>query len=265
MNTLKYYIRIYFLIVSQYIKARMQYRLDFWACFIAVFILNAGVVFTFWILFHSITQVAGWSFDQMVFLYSFCVLATNPMDVLFVNLWYLGNKIRDGEFIKYYFRPLNMLFYFISEQYDLKSLSNLLFAIIAFSYSSIRLGIQWNFLNVCLLFFMLLGSALIVISMMLIAASIGFWTISSHSIISFTAKFREVARYPATIFKGFSRFIFTYIIPVAFIAFYPSQLFIEPEEFNILAYLSPVVGVIFFILAYAVWKKGVNSYSGTGS
>jgi ABC-2 type transport system ATP-binding protein len=30
-------------------------------------------------------------------------------------------------------------------------------------------------------------------------------------------------------------------------------------------YLSPLVGVGFFVLAYLVWHMGVNSYTGTGS
>ncbi len=30
MKTLAYYTRIYFIIVSQYLKARMQYKADFW-------------------------------------------------------------------------------------------------------------------------------------------------------------------------------------------------------------------------------------------
>ncbi len=265
MNTLKYYLRIYFLIISQYIKARMQYRLDFWVSSIALLMANAGVVFTFWVLFNSITKVEGWSFDQIVFIYSFCVLATNPMDVLFNNLWDLGFHIRQGNFIKYYFRPLNILFYYISEMFDIKGLSNLAFGVTAFIYSSIRLGIEWNFLKICLLLFVIIGSSFVMISLMLMAASIGFWTISSHSIISFTSRFREFARYPVTIFKGFFRFLFTYIIPVAFIAYYPSQIFLKPDNFILVAYLSPVVGVAFFVIAYTVWNKGVNSYSGTGS
>ena len=68
-----------------------------------------------------------------------------------------------------------------------------------------------------------------------------------------------------TIFDGAFRFTFTYILPIGFIAFYPSQIFLRPEDVSMLTYFSPIVGIGLFAFTYWVWKKGVNSYTGTGS
>jgi ABC-2 type transport system permease protein len=68
-----------------------------------------------------------------------------------------------------------------------------------------------------------------------------------------------------TIFDGFFRFLFTYLIPIGFVAFYPSQLFLRPGEVPLLTYFSPVMGIGSFSLAYVVWSQGVNAYTGTGS
>jgi ABC-2 type transport system permease protein len=65
--------------------------------------------------------------------------------------------------------------------------------------------------------------------------------------------------------RGAFRFAFTYVIPIGFVAFYPSQLFLRPEEVSPLVYFSPIVGVGLFALTYWIWTKGVNSYTGTGS
>jgi ABC-2 type transport system permease protein len=65
--------------------------------------------------------------------------------------------------------------------------------------------------------------------------------------------------------SGAFRFAFTYIIPIGFVAFYPSQLFLRPEEVSSLVYFSPIVGIGLFALTYWIWTKGVNSYTGTGS
>jgi ABC-2 type transport system permease protein len=61
------------------------------------------------------------------------------------------------------------------------------------------------------------------------------------------------------------RFAFTYIIPIGFVAFYPSQLFLRPEEVSPLICFSPIIGIGLFALTYWIWTKGVNSYTGTGS
>jgi ABC-2 type transport system permease protein len=54
-------------------------------------------------------------------------------------------------------------------------------------------------------------------------------------------------------------------LPIGFISYYPSQLFLKSQSSSILVYISPFVGVIFFIIAYMVWLKSINSYSGTGT
>jgi ABC-2 type transport system permease protein len=65
--------------------------------------------------------------------------------------------------------------------------------------------------------------------------------------------------------SGAFRFAFTFIIPIGFVTFYPSQLFLRPKEVSPLIYFSPIVGIGLFALTYWIWTKGVNSYTGTGS
>ncbi|MCI0609080.1 MAG: hypothetical protein L0Z71_08475 [Anaerolineae bacterium] len=48
-------------------------------------------------------------------------------------------------------------------------------------------------------------------------------------------------------------------------AFYPSQLFLRPEDVSPLIYFSPIVGMSLFALTYWIWTNGVNSYTGTGA
>jgi len=54
-------------------------------------------------------------------------------------------------------------------------------------------------------------------------------------------------------------------MPIGYIAFYPSQIFLRPSEEALLVYLSPVMGIGMFALSYWVWNRGVNYYTGTGS
>jgi len=65
--------------------------------------------------------------------------------------------------------------------------------------------------------------------------------------------------------RGAFRVAFTYVIPIGFVAFYPSQLFLRRNEVSPLVYFSPLVGIGLFAITYWIWTKGVNSYTGTGS
>lgn len=265
MKRLRFYLKLYTMMISQYIKARMQFRSDFYISTFAMLLLNVTGIFTYWILFYSIDNIKGWNYYELIFLYSFALLATTPQQVLFDNLWTIRIHLRNGSFIKYYFKPLNSLFYYVSDVFDIKGLGQLALALVMLIYSSVKLGIHWNLFTIIMLPVFVLSSSLIMISLMLLAASVSFWVVDSVSILNFVFKLGEYSRYPLTIFSGFFKFVFTGIIPIAFISYYPSMFFLNEDTFDYKLLLTPFVGIALFIAAYQVWKKGFNIYSGTGS
>jgi len=265
MRRFKFYSKLYIKMVSQYIKARMQFRSDFYISTISMLLLNVTGLFTYWVLFHSISDIEGWSFNELIFLYSFALLAVTPMQLFFDNLWVIRISLRNGNFIKYYFKPINTLFYYVSEVFDIKGLGQLVLALSMLVYSSSKLGIHWSPVNIIMFAVLLFGSALVMISLMLMAASISFWVIESVSVLMLFSKLSEYARYPVTIFNGFFRFIFTGIIPIAFIGYYPAKFFLKPDSVDIGVFATPFVGIGLFIVAYNIWRVGLNRYSGTGS
>ncbi|HLF44413.1 MAG TPA: ABC-2 family transporter protein, partial [Acidimicrobiia bacterium] len=111
----------------------------------------------------------------------------------------------------------------------------------------------------------LIGASLVQIAVVVTAACTAFWLVDSWPVLSLSWRVREIAPYPMTIFSGAFRFLFTFVIPVGFIAFYPSQMFLRPGTAPAFVYVAPVIGVVLFGLMYLVWSRGVNSWSGTGS
>jgi ABC-2 type transport system permease protein len=265
LRTLGEYIYIYFMIETQYIKARMQYRVDFIISSIGMFFSSLATLAVFWVLFTSITNLAGWTFLEMIFIYAFYMIAISPMQILFDNIWQIRFHVQQGTFLKYYFRPLNMMFYYMSEMFDIKGLTQLAAGIVLLIYSSINLDITWTVARFVLLIAALLGAALVQISITVMAGCAAFWVTDSYPVLGLAWKLREFAPYPMGIFDGAFRFTFTYILPIGFVAFYPSQLFLRPEQASPLVYFSPLIGVGLFALTYWVWTLGVNSYTGTGS
>jgi ABC-2 type transport system permease protein len=265
MRTLGEYLRLYFIIEAQYIKARMQYRADFIISSIGMFFSSLATLGIFWVILESVPDLAGWSLMEMVFIYAFCMIAISPMQILFDHAWQLRFHIQQGTFLKYYVRPLNMMFYYMSEMFDLKGLTQLAVGIILLVYSSVQLHLDWTLFQIVLLLVALFSAALVQISIIVTASCASFWVIDSYPVLGLAWKLREFSPYPMTIFDGAFRFTFTFIIPIGFVAFYPSQLFLRPQEVSSLVYFSPIIGIGMFALTYWIWTKGVNSYTGTGS
>jgi len=243
----------------------MQYRVDFIISSVGMFVSSLATLGIFWVIFDNVPDIAGWTLMEMVFIYAFYMIAISPMQILFDHAWQLRFHVQQGSFIKYYFRPLNMMFYYMSEMFDIKGLTQLAAGIILLIYASIQLNIDWTLARFALLLMTVFSAALVQISIIVAASCATFWVMDSYPVLGLAWKLREFSPYPMTIFDGAFRFTFTYLIPIGFVAFYPSQLFLRPEEVSPLIYFSPIIGMGLFAITYWIWTKGVNSYTGTGA
>lgn len=264
-NGFRYYAHIYKMILLQDLKSKMSYRADFIISTFGMLFSNIAGFVAFWILFQNFPDIKGWTYYEMLFLYGFSMLAMTPVQCFFDNNWNLSGMLRSGEFIKYCFRPLNLFFYFISEVFDIKGLGQFAFGIVTIVYAWNKLALPVTAFGIALLVLAVLSASLFMIALMNFAAGAGFWLIGSTPIMLFMFKFRDYARYPVTIFNRGFQFLFTFLIPIGFMAYYPSLLFIRPDQMSVLTYLTPVLGVMFFYLSYKFWMKGASIYSGTGS
>lgn len=261
----RFYLHIYKMILVQDLKSKMSYRSDFVISTLGMIFTNIAGFVAFWILFQNFNMIKGWNYHEMLFLYGFSLLALTPTQCFFDNNWNLSRNLYRGDFIKYTFRPINIYFYYISEVFDMKGIGQFFFGVATLCYAWIHLKVPFTFISVALFLISWLSASLFMIALMNIAAATGFWLMGSTYMMIFTFRFKDYAKYPVTIFGPVFRFIFTFIIPIAFFAYYPSMFFLRPESVPLLTYLAPVLGGLFFYISYKVWMKGAKSYSGTGS
>ncbi len=265
MKQFSFYCRLYVKLVSGYVRTRMQYRFDFVMSSLGMFIYYSTGIASLWILMSNMPKLAGWTFNELLFIYSFSLIAQTPLQICFEHIWSLRMHIRQGTFIKYYFKPINSLFYYLSEMIDMKGLGQLPLSIVLFVWSSHSLGIVWTPALVALLPLLVIGSSAVIAALMLIAASTAFWITDSYSVLSFINGVRDQTKYPMDIYNAVFRFAFTWLLPMGFVAFYPAQVFLRPAHLDWTAFASPVMGVVLFAIALKVWNRGMIAWGGTGS
>lgn len=262
---LKFYFNIYCKILAQDLKSKMSYRADFIISTIGMIFTNIAGFISFWILFSNFPSIDGWSYYEILFLYGFSLISLTPVQCLFDNNWSLRTYVYSGDFIRYCFRPINLFFYFQSEIFDIKGLGQLAFGIGTIAYSWNKLGLDFTPLILLKLIIFMITSSLIMIAVQNAAAATCFWIQNSFYVLDFVMSFKDYSKYPITIFSPVFRFIFTFIMPIAFIAYYPSIVILRPDEVPLLSWLSPFIGILFFFLSYKFWMYGASKYSGTGS
>lgn len=188
------------------------------------------------------------------------------MQCLFDNSWNLLSHVLSGNFIKYCFKPINLFFYYYSEVFDIKGIGQMAVGIFVLLYSWVNMQIPFSFIILLKLIIALISSSLFMISIMNFAAGSSFYIMTgAYYVLTLSNSFRDYARYPISIFSGVVRFVFTFIIPIGFMAYYPSLEFLTNKEPTFLTYFTPIYGLIFFFLSYKFWMRGAYKYSGTGS
>ena len=134
-----------------------------------------------------------------------------------------------------------------------------------FVYAWSHIGIPVTAVTIAQAVLFLITASLFMIAIMNAAAATCFWIINSGYVMVIMFRFKDFAKYPSNIFNGVFKFIFTFIIPIAFVAYYPSLVFVTPDHIPLLTWLSPLIGAGFFYLSYKFWMLGVRKYDFTGS
>jgi ABC-2 type transport system permease protein len=251
---------------TQYAKVRMSYRGDFLislATSFAATIFSLGFVV---VLFQKTTQLAGWSRDEVIFLWGFTQIPYGLFNVISLNLYDFGNNyIIEGKFDRVLLRPVSSLFQVLFETFRIESLQEVATGVFCMWWATRRLGVVWTPGKFGLLVFFGACAAIIYVSIFLLLSTVSFWfedRIGVHPPVWNVIAF---GRYPLSIYSGVVQFFLCWIIPFGLASFYPSVRLLGRTVHPEYAPLVPVVAVVFLALAISVWNFGTRHYSSTGS
>lgn len=105
------------------------------------------------IIFSNIPNLKGWEYNQVIFIYGFSLLPKGIDHLLSDNLWNLGhNIVRKGEFDKYMIRPINSLFYVISEKFQVDAFGEIFTGIALLVFTMKHLNYEFSIIKVFILF-----------------------------------------------------------------------------------------------------------------
>ena len=134
--------------------------------------------------------------------------------------------------------------------------------IVSCIYNSIR----WNLLKVLVLFGAVVGGAMIQMAMFLLIGSMAFWTTRSSSLEYIFYAFKDFMNYPLDVYGKKVKAFLTYVLPLAFVNYYPARYILGKGDYNnILNFLSVPVAVIMVGITLGVWRVAISHYNSTGS
>lgn len=251
---------------AQFLKSRLSYRVDFAIDLTANLFSMAVQLAVLSVLFDKIEALRGWSFGQVLFIYGFSLLPLGLFNLVSINIYRFSERyIIEGNLDRVLLRPVNPLAQVLCESFNLGGLNEMLLGVLVMGYAANDLGLALGLLDAAALIVLAGTASLVFMGVFLGLTSVSFWFEDRMGLAPPVYNVIRFSRYPVTIFNPLVRMLLTFVLPFAWVAFYPATWFVGGDEFRGFALLTPLVGTAVFGIGYTVWRLGIRRYSSTGS
>lgn len=253
----------------KYAKLNLKKTLQYRKSFIMSLLSQVFIFFTYYFvilaLFDKFDNVSSYTVHEILLAFSVIQFGFSVNEVFARGIDCFDRLIIQGEFDRILVRPRKILIQVLGYEMNFAKGARVIQAIIILVIALTNLNIDWNIYRVITLIFMLLSSILIFFGIFLVSAAYCFVTLEGLEVRNLvTDGGKHMAQYPIGIFnKGF-RLFFTFVIPYAFVNYYPLLYFIGRND-NPWYCLSPLIIILFLLPCFIIFNKLSKRYVGAGS
>lgn len=215
-------------------------------------------------------EINGWNYGQLAFLYGLSVISHAVSMMFFVQGWFMGYSVIEGDFDRFLTRPLGVLYQFFFTTFNIFGITDLIPGIVVFIYGCIETGFRFTLGNVIGIIVMIIGAAFIRGGLYIMLGSTSFWTKSANDFGQYTQEiFDKSTMYPISMYPESLQFILTYLIPIGWVSFYPVSGLMGIETAvgigsgNV--WITFAVGIIVMLAAGLMFKIGLRRYESAGN
>jgi len=243
----------------------MMFRFDFimWALvelfWMSVNLLLIGVLYS-----HTQT-IAGWNKYEMLILVGTSMLIQRLlMGFFWSNLFEMSRNVRTGQFDFFLAQPGNPLFMVSTRKLDPDSLLNSFVAIGVIGYAAHRLGLHVSLGGLAVYALLLVCGVVIHYSALLMVSSLALWIVGLQGLEGTYFTLFEFSRLPREAFRGISRVLFVYALPVVVVSYVPARALLHGFQ-PAFAWWLVAVTAAWLALAVLVFTRGLRRYSSASS
>jgi ABC-2 type transport system permease protein len=267
MNPLALYGR--YLAVS--IRSQMQYRMSFLMGASGQFMATIIEVAAVWALFDRFGNLPNWNLAEVCFLYGIVNMSFAIADGMTAGFDEFGSHyIKTGNFDRLLLRPRSIVLQLLGHDLALRRIGRLVQGLVVFIWGATNIELDWTAANSFLLLFTIASGVAFFTALLIFQATLAVWTVESLEIMNtVTYGGVQMAQYPMDIYSTWFRRVFTYLIPLSCVSYFPVLLIMgkpDPLGSSILFQaMAPLLGFLFLGLSLLAFGLGIRKYRSTGS
>ena len=137
------YVNLFWKYFSLNVKGLKSYGTDFYIGIFAMMIKNISSLFLLFFLYTLVPKLDGWSFYEILYLYSLSTMGFAMWRCLFMNTLNISYYVRNGILDRFLVKPINPLFQIFMEGFDDDAWGDLIIGILINIICMYQLQLSW--------------------------------------------------------------------------------------------------------------------------
>jgi len=240
----------------------LQYRANFVASVLGTFFWIGTALLTLAVFFSHTTRLGGWDYWEVVVLLGVFNALTGVIEaVLRPGIGRLAGEVRSGGLDLVLAKPVDAQGFVSFRRLDIWRLADVVLGLALAGYALHRLGHTPTLAQLAAFGLALTAAAVVVYALWVALMSLAFWFVSVENLSVLFDAVYEGARYPVSAYPEALRFLFVYLIPIAWTTTIPASALtgrLRPE----IGLVAALVAGTALALARLVWRTALKRYTG---
>jgi ABC-2 type transport system permease protein len=252
-------------------KSWFQYRFDAVLRSSTVFLREAAGIITIYLTLQTFDNIGGWTLFELMFLFSFLFLTYSILVMFCTGLRDFNSIVYSGDLNRFLMRPRSVLFQVIASNTDMFAvIGHGGLGVVLLVISANKVNVEWTAFNIFYLVVAVISGVIIQASIFLAVAALSFWVTKTDNLLNVVFyNPRKFAGYPISIFPRWIQDILIFVLPFAFVNFFPVEFFLRKSDmanfWSGFLYITPAVAALFAALSLMFWRISIKRYTGTGN
>lgn len=242
-----------------------QYRWDFFLEGFIEAIWTLTSIVPIVVVYRDRASIAGWSFGEALLVVGWFTLLQGVLEgAINPSVTQVVEHVRKGTLDFLLLKPADAQFLVSTARFQPWKATNLLVAGGIFGWGFSRIGHGPSAAGLALAVVLLVTSCLTLYAFWILTVSAAFVVVRVDNLTYLFSSIFDAARWPASVFRGALRFVFTFVIPLAVLTTFPAEALLGRLSMEG-TLLAAAIAVVTLAAARFVWTRAIGRYTSASS
>lgn len=251
------------------VRARLEYRTDFVLDILFGILWQSSTLAFASILLTRFSSLGGFPSQGVLLIVGMRLMSHGLYVLAFDNITFLARLVNDGRLDGYLLRPMPLLVQVLISEFRVSAVGDFTVGLTVGGVAVTVSSVHWTVPAVLFGVAAVIGGMFVEAAVQLTLSCLLLRTPATWVLGNWVDRIMGTfGNYPLSVFPPLLRGLFTFVLPLAFIAYLPVLVLLGRTPSNSidrwLAYGSPVVGIVLFLAAARLWSWSLRYYRSVG-